>query len=234
MSKGVLIQASFYEAMQYLPDEERLQLYDGICAYSLKGILPENLSPVAMSMFILMKPNIDSSSKRYTASVANGKKGGRKTETQEQPSVNPEATQEEPSVNLAGTQEEPSVNLAGTQEEPSVNQSNNQNTNQSHNQKANQKPNHDYDYDLDYNYDYDSDSNSDLDSDSDSQRSSAALAASPKSPKKETDIFFQESKLNDRDLQEEFCKKRQKAMDMLLKSTYFSNDRASPIGMLAV
>ena len=243
MSKGVLIQASFYEAMQYLPDEERLQLYDGICAYSLKGILPENLSPVAMSMFILMKPNIDSSSKRYTASVANGKKGGRKTETQEQPSenlevtqeepsVNLEATQQEPSVNLAVTQEEPSVNLAVTQEEPSVNQSNNQNSNQSHNQKANQKPNHDYDYDLDYNYDYDSDS--DLDSDSDSQRRGAALAAAPKSPKKETDIFFQESKLNDRDLQEEFCKKRQKAMDMLLKSTHFSNDRASPVGMLAV
>ena len=83
MSKGVLIQASFYEAMQVLPDQERLQLYDGICEYTLKGILPENLSPIAKSMFILMKPNIDSSAKKYTASVSNGKKGGRKAKNRQ-------------------------------------------------------------------------------------------------------------------------------------------------------
>ena len=105
MSKGVLIQASFYEAMQVLPDRERLQLYDGICAYTLEGILPENLSPVAMSMFILMKPNIDSSAKKYSASVTNGKKGGRKAQNQnenqeEKPSENQSADQKEkPSEN---------------------------------------------------------------------------------------------------------------------------------------
>lgn len=76
MAKGVLIQPSFYEAMKGLPDTERLSLYDSICEYSLNGKPPDNLSPMASSLFILMKPNIDSSNKRYRASVENGKKGG--------------------------------------------------------------------------------------------------------------------------------------------------------------
>lgn len=76
MGKAVLIQPSFYEAMKILPDNERLLLYDGICEYSLNGALPGELPPMANSLFILMKPNIDSSSKKYNASVANGKKGG--------------------------------------------------------------------------------------------------------------------------------------------------------------
>ena len=78
MSIGVLIQSSFYEAMRVLPDRERLKLFDGICEYSLNGIEPKNLSPVAAGMFILMKPNIDSTNKRYAACKENGKKGGRK------------------------------------------------------------------------------------------------------------------------------------------------------------
>ena len=76
MGKAVLIQPSFYEAMKILPDNERLLLYDGICEYSLNGTLPVELPPTANSLFILMKPNIDSSSKKYNASVANGKKDG--------------------------------------------------------------------------------------------------------------------------------------------------------------
>ena len=146
MSKGVLIQASFYEAMQVLPDRERLQLYDGICAYTLEGILPENLSPVAMSMFILMKPNIDSSAKKYSASVTNGKKGGRKAQNRN------ENQEEKPSENQ--------------EEKPSENQSANQKEKPSENQSADQKEkpseNHDYDYDLDLDYDLDSDSEKDF------------------------------------------------------------------------
>lgn len=62
--------------MKILPDAERLQLYDAICEYSLNGKEPESISPIANSLFILMRPNIDSSNKRYRASVENGKKGG--------------------------------------------------------------------------------------------------------------------------------------------------------------
>lgn len=76
MSKAVLIQPSFYEAMKILPDNERLQLYDGLCEYSISGTMVTELSPTAKSLFILMKPNIDASSARYQACVENGKKGG--------------------------------------------------------------------------------------------------------------------------------------------------------------
>ena len=160
MSKGVLIQASFYEAMQVLPDRERLQLYDGICAYTLEGILPENLSPVAMSMFILMKPNIDSSAKKYSASVTNGKKGGRKAQNQN------ENQEEKPSENQsANQQQKPSENQsANLKEKPSQNQKEKPSQNQSANQK--QKPSENHDYDLDLDLDSDLDLDYDLDSDS--------------------------------------------------------------------
>lgn len=76
MGKAALIQPSFYEAMKALPDNERLQLYDAICEYSLNGVAPQTLPVVANSLFIVMKPNIDSSNRRYNASALNGKKGG--------------------------------------------------------------------------------------------------------------------------------------------------------------
>ena len=62
--------------MKILQDADRLALYDCICEYSLNGKEPENLSPIANSLFTLMRPNIDSSNKKYAASVENGKKGG--------------------------------------------------------------------------------------------------------------------------------------------------------------
>lgn len=76
MSKAILIQPSFYEAMKILPDSERLQLYDGLCEYSISGTMVTKLSPMAQSLFTLMKPNIDSSNSRYQSCVENGKKGG--------------------------------------------------------------------------------------------------------------------------------------------------------------
>ena len=75
--RGVLIYSSFYEAMQVLPDKERLQLYDGICSYSLYGTVPKLRSPLTVSLFKLMRPNIDSAARRYQTAVRNGKKGGR-------------------------------------------------------------------------------------------------------------------------------------------------------------
>ncbi len=92
---------SFYDAIKKIPEEYQLELYNAILSYSLEGIEPNNLSPVAEAMFILIKPNIDSSQKRYEASVENGKKGGRpKKNTQEKPNQNPKEIQEEPNQNL--------------------------------------------------------------------------------------------------------------------------------------
>lgn len=133
MGRGILIQESFYEAMQFLPDRERLELFDGICAYSLNGTVPENLSPVAKSMFILMKPNIDSSTKKYTAAVSNGKKHSKKNKEEAQT------------------------------EEPSSNQSDNQSSNQSEDQNADHDYDYDLDLDLDYDLDSNSDLDSDSD-----------------------------------------------------------------------
>lgn len=100
---------SFYESIKNVPEENQLEIYKALCEYSLNNVIPDNLSPISKALFILMKPNIDSSKKRYSASVENGKKGGRprKNNNLEKPNNN----LEKPSENLNETQEEPTQNL---------------------------------------------------------------------------------------------------------------------------
>ena len=74
--KGVVIRPSFYEAIISLGEQNQLALFKAICCYGLYGQQPVDLSARAEALFALMKPNLDSASKRYNASVANGKKGG--------------------------------------------------------------------------------------------------------------------------------------------------------------
>ena len=101
MKDSFVFYKSFYDAIKKIPEECQLELYNAILSYSLEGIEPSNLSSIAEAMFILIRPNIDSSQKRYEASVSNGKKGGRpKKETQEKPSKNLEETKKEPEQNL--------------------------------------------------------------------------------------------------------------------------------------
>ena len=103
---------SFYDAIKKIPDEYQLELYNAILSYSLEGLEPSDLSPIAEAMFILIKPNIDSSQKRYETSVENGKRGGRpKQETQDKPNQNPKETQRKPKDNLQETQDKPNQNL---------------------------------------------------------------------------------------------------------------------------
>lgn len=92
---------SFYEAIRKLPAENQLELYNAILQYSFTGEIPENLSEISSAMFILMKPNLDSSQRKYKSSVENGKKGGRPRKNNEkQPNKNPTKTQVKPSANL--------------------------------------------------------------------------------------------------------------------------------------
>ena len=99
--ESIVFYKSFYEAIQNIPQEEQLKLYNAIFSYSFTDTEPEIEEGIARAMFILIKPNIDSANARYKASVENGKKGGRpKKETQEKPKNNLEKTQEEPSKNL--------------------------------------------------------------------------------------------------------------------------------------
>lgn len=105
MRESFVFYASFYEAIKELPEETQLELYTAICKYSLYGELPE-LSPISRALFTVIKPNIDTATARYIASVENGKKGGR-PKTQHKPSEN----LEKPSNNLDQTQHKPSENL---------------------------------------------------------------------------------------------------------------------------
>ncbi len=71
MAVGVVVLPSYYEAIRGLPDQERLQMYDAIVRYGLYGEIID-LPPVLLSLFTLIKPNIDSSQKRYRAAKNNG------------------------------------------------------------------------------------------------------------------------------------------------------------------
>ena len=63
---------SFYRAMQYLNDKEKIQYIDAICNYSLFDITIE-MDIKIEAMFSLIKPQIDANIKKRE----NGKKGGR-------------------------------------------------------------------------------------------------------------------------------------------------------------
>ena len=93
---------SFHEAINNLPKEDQLEVYNAICEYSFNENIPETLTGVAKAMFILMKPNIDSANARYKASVENGKKGGRppKNKNLEKPNNNLDETQPKSNDNL--------------------------------------------------------------------------------------------------------------------------------------
>ncbi len=92
---GFLMLPSYYDALRPLPDDQRLALYDAILDYAFARKEPEGLPPILKGYFSLLRPNIDSSIKRYTASVENGKKGGRPKD----PSGNLKKTKQQPSEN---------------------------------------------------------------------------------------------------------------------------------------
>ena len=74
---GFVFQRSYYEALRGLDDASRLAVLDAITDYAFTGKEPENLQPLPLACFTLIRPTIDSSLTRYAACVANGKRGGR-------------------------------------------------------------------------------------------------------------------------------------------------------------
>lgn len=122
MKDSFVFYKSFYDAIQKIPEEFQLELYNAIFKYSLEGIEPTNLSDIPQAMFTLIRPNIDSSQRRYTASVENGKKGGRpRKQVLEKPNKNLTKTQQKPKQNL-------NVNV-NVNENVDVNENENENEN---------------------------------------------------------------------------------------------------------
>ena len=88
--KGFSFLRSYYEAAKQLPTEEQAHFLMAVCSYALDGIEPE-INGVASAMFLLVKPNIDISIKRFEAGTrggrskkeANAKQNESKTETNE-------------------------------------------------------------------------------------------------------------------------------------------------------
>lgn len=71
--RSVVFFPSYYEAIKDLDDATRLLMYDQIIAYGLYGELLE-LTPIAKALFTLVKPNIDSSIKKWEKAKENGEK----------------------------------------------------------------------------------------------------------------------------------------------------------------
>lgn len=111
-ANGFVFLRSYYEAIQSLPDEYRLELLDAVLQYAFQGQIPEELSPLIRCSFTLLVPNIDSSIRRYAANSGNGCKGGRpsKQPREDASSENPTETQLKPNQNPTETQPEPNQN----------------------------------------------------------------------------------------------------------------------------
>ena len=70
--KSFVFYDSFYKAMSYLNDKEKIQYIEAICNYSLFDITID-MDLKIEAMFALIKPQIDANIKKRE----NGRKGGR-------------------------------------------------------------------------------------------------------------------------------------------------------------
>jgi hypothetical protein len=78
-------------------------MYEAIVKYGLYGIEPELSKGYLKSIWKLITSTVDATSKKYDASVENGKKGGR---PKKEPNNNPTETQEKPNNNPTETLKE--------------------------------------------------------------------------------------------------------------------------------
>lgn len=67
--------ASYYEALQYLSNEDSGQMFKAICEYALNGQEPDLYDPILKGYWTLIKPTLDISIKRSKAGRAGGRNG---------------------------------------------------------------------------------------------------------------------------------------------------------------
>lgn len=109
MRESFVFYRSFYESAKHLPSEVQCEVYNAIMEYALNGNLPTELSTIANSIFILIKPQIDKNNKRYE----NGKNGGRPVVSgdKQKPNNNQTITKDKPKHNQTITNIEPNDNV---------------------------------------------------------------------------------------------------------------------------
>ena len=99
------------DAINALPDEYQLETYKALVQYGISGDMPQGLSPVASAMLISFSVGMENSICRYSASVENGKLGGRppKNRNLEEPNKT-QQNLDKPSITQENL-EEPTHNL---------------------------------------------------------------------------------------------------------------------------
>ena len=77
LRNNVLIDASYYEDMQSLTDDEQGKLYKALIDYGFTRKEPENLNGSLLTIFKVLARRIEGAQNKYDASIRNGKLGGR-------------------------------------------------------------------------------------------------------------------------------------------------------------
>lgn len=105
--KAVVFYRNFYEAIKGLPVELKAEVYDAVMEYGLNGEEPTALSTMARTIFVLIKPSIDTNNTRYE----NGKGGGRPKKHEEQTKNEIVKTERKPNENQTETKQKPTNNI---------------------------------------------------------------------------------------------------------------------------
>lgn len=88
---------SYYEAVKDLPKEDIAEIFLAVCEYALNGMEPDKLSGVPRSVFILMRPTLDSGRRKAeNRSTKNTKDGDKEEQSDNKPKTNEEQTDNKP------------------------------------------------------------------------------------------------------------------------------------------
>ena len=101
---GFIFYRSFYDSIKELPKDIQGEVLTAIIEYGLNGVTITELTAFSRSILSLVKPQIDANNRRF----ANGKKGGRPSES----------TDNKPINNLKETKRKPNNNQNITKHKP--------------------------------------------------------------------------------------------------------------------
>ena len=90
---------SFYEAINDLPEKSQLKVYKAICEMSL-NFDEIDLSGLSLTIFKLIKPQLEANNKRYINGSKGGAPKGNQNATKKQPKNNQKTTKKQPNNNV--------------------------------------------------------------------------------------------------------------------------------------